>query len=300
VPSELISGPDLGAGFLHQLSLDREGEATTFTYHAQVGGADANGPPKGGLEPFGFTHPPAACMFGGPRCWHRRFLLPFAETPKVRQAYNRNRFVLETMMGQAYAGAPVAFDAAVEELVSRLTNPLHEKGVEWYLGGSAAARLLGADLQPGDIDLGTTREGVDVVGSVLREYLIEPVAPTDWPKSGIVLAGRAFIGTFQAGARVEWAVPIEPRTPPPYEEWSGRAGVARLETVRFGDHTLRVTRPEYDLVRAAEHGRKDRVSILTRLVRERGTDFELLDALLRRSTLARAGREALRASVTPP
>lgn len=297
MPSEMISGPDLGAGFLHQLSLDRDGETTTFTYHAQVGGADANGPPKGGLDVFGSVHPPTPCMFGGARCWHRRFLLPFVETPRVRQAYNRHRFVLETMMNQAFAGAPPAIDAALTELVERVAPPLDEAGLEWYLGGSVAARLLGAPLEPRDLDLGTTREGVDRVGGVLREYLIEPVGPTDWPKVGLVRGGRAFVGTFQSGARVEWSVPLEPRAALPFEEWSGRPGVARLETVEWAEHRVRVTRPEYDLVRAAEQDRPDRVAVLTDFVRQHGPDLDLVRVLLERSTLSPAKRTALERSL---
>jgi hypothetical protein len=295
----MLSGPDLGAGFLHQLSIDRDGETTTFTFHAQAGGADANGPPKGPLDVFGAVHPPHPCMFGGPRCWHRRFLLPLAEAPRVRAAYNRNRFVLETMVAQAMLARPVPVAAILPDVVARLTAALDPDGVEWYIGGSAGAQLLGAPIAPRDIDVGTTREGVDRVGGALREFLIEPVAPTDWPKSGVVRAGRAFVGTFQEGARVEWAVPIDGREPARFDEWSGRPGVARLETARCGPHTVRVSRPEYDLVRAAESGRADRVAVLAPFVRDRGADQELLAVLLARSSLAAEARRALERAVAP-
>jgi len=300
VTSDLVSGPDLGAGYLHQLSRDRDAETVTFTYHAQVGGQDANGPPRGPLDRFGFVHPPSPCMFGGPGCWHRRFLLPFEETPRVRQTYNRHRFVLETMLAQAYDGTPAAVDAGVAELVHRLAAPLAAEGIEWYLGGSAGAWLLGSGVPPHDLDLGTTRDGADRIGELLREYLIEPVAPTDWPGGRIVRGARAFLGSFQSGIRLEWSVPLGPEEPLPLDEWSGRPGVARLETARLGPVDVRVSRPEYALVRAAEHGAADRRDRLAEFVRGRGADRELLDVLLARSRLAERDRSELLRAVTGP
>lgn len=295
--SEMISGPDLGAGFLHQLSLDRDGERTTFTFHAQDGGSDANGPPKGPLDRFGFVHPPSPCMFGGSRCWHRRFLLPFGEAPKVRQAYNRNRFVLETMMGQAYDGTPAAVESGLREVVERIASPLESEGIAWYVGGSVAAWLLGSPLLPHDLDLGTTRAGVDRIAALLATYLIEPLAPTDWPAPGIVRGARAFVGTFQEGLRVEWAVPLEPKSPQPYEEWSGRPGVARLAAATVGGRTVRVTRPEYAWLRAAERGDREGRSAIAGVVRRLGVDRELLDVLLSRSSLPLTDRASLRAEL---
>ncbi len=292
--SELLSGPDLGGGFLHQLSVEHDGEPTTFTFHAQDGGSDAGGPSKGPLDVFGFVHPPSPCMFGGPRCWHRRFLLPFAEASAVRRAYNRMRFVLETMVDQVYAQRPVPIARGLEELVDRVASPLAADGVVWYVGGSTAAWLLGASVAPHDIDLGTSRDGVDRLGALLTEYLIEPVAPTDWPVRGIVRGARAFVGTFQEGVRVEWAVPIEPGPPQPFDEWDARSGVPRLVPTPFHGTTVRATRPEYALVRAAEKGRSDRLPALTELVRRLGVDRELLGALLTRSGLPEPARESLR------
>ncbi|HEY1198810.1 MAG TPA: hypothetical protein VGG32_08825 [Thermoplasmata archaeon] len=295
--SEMLSGPDLGAGYLHQLSLDRDGERTTFTYHAQDGGADANGPPKGPLDVFGFVHPPSPCGFGGPRCWHRRFLLPVSEASRARQAYNRSRFVLQTMLDQVYDRIPARVGTALEEVVRRISGPLAQEAIDWYVGGSAAAWLLGAAIAPGDLDLGTTRGGVDRIAALLAEYLIEPLAPTDWPTVGIVQGARAFVGTFQEGARVEWAVPLEPRTPLPFEEWSGRTDVVRLANVSFRGHAVRVTRPEYALVRAYEKRRPNDAGAIAEVVRRLGPDGELLDSLLARSRLPVPERTTIRRQV---
>jgi hypothetical protein len=289
----MLSGPDLGGGYLHQLTIDRTGEATTFTYHAQDGGQDAGGPPEGPLDALGFRHPTDACQFGGPRCWHRRFLLPFADTAKVRLAYNRFRFVLETMLHQAHAGAPVAVDAALKELVQRIAPTLRSEGVEWYIGGSTAAYLLGATLRPGDIDLGTTRAGVDRIAQLVPEYLIEPLGPTDWPSLGIVRGARAFVGTFREGARVEWAVPIEPTAARHFDEWGGTPADVRTIDFTLDGTALRLTRPEYGLVRSAERRVPERVAAWTSLARKLGPDVALLQKLLGSSPLPTAQRDAL-------
>ena len=292
--SEMISGPDLGGGFLHQLSFDTGGEATTFTFHAQDGGSDAGGPPKGPLDTFGFVMPKVPCMFGGPRCWHRRFVLPRSETLRVRQAYHRHRFVLAAMVDQVYAGAPVPVENGLAEVVTRLAGPLDTEDVAWYVGGSTAAFLLGARIRPRDLDLGTTRAGVDRIAALLAEYLIEPLAPTDWPKVGIVRAARAFVGTFAEGLRVEWAVPLDRSRGGFGEEWGGDPEEVRLETVTLAGRRVRVTRPEYALVRAAEKGDCAHRDAILELLRHRGTDGELLRAIAERSDLSLAERDRLR------
>ncbi len=294
VSSEMVSGPDLGAGFLHQLSFDSGGEATTFTYHAQDGGSDAGGPPRGSLDPFGFVRPKTPCMFGGPRCWHRRFALPRSESLRVRQAYNRNRFVLAIMVDQVYGEAPVPVDRGIEEVVARLAGPLAAEGIEWYIGGSAAAYLQGARIRPRDLDLGGTRAGVDRIAGLLTEYLIEPLAPTDWAGIGIVRGARAFVGTLAEGLRVEWAVPLDTPRAGPGEEWSGRPEEVRRATVTVGHHDVWVSRPEYALVRAAEKQNIAHRKGILELLANLGTDRELLSVLLARSSLTPEERDRLR------
>lgn len=294
--SELISGPDLGGGFLHQLSIDRLGESTTFTHHAQDGGQDAGGPARGPLDPLGFVHPPAPCMFGGPRCWHRRYLLPFTDLPKVRFAYQRYRFVLAAMIAQVYGDVAVPVDTAVRELVRRIGPPLEAEKVDWFVGGSTGGRLLGAPFAPHDIDLGTTRDGVDRIGQLLSDYLIEPVAPTDWGSERLVRGARAFVGTPQAGARVEWSVPLTPDGPDGEGEFDGRPASVRTIPVELDGRPVRVSRPEYGLVRSAERSRAEAVPLWIDLVRARTVDLPLLDRLLARSSLSLAARARLRSA----
>ena len=165
--SEMLSGPDLGGGFLHQLTTDRDGERTTFTYHAQDGGQDANGPPKGPLDALGFVHPAEPCPFGGPRCWHRRFLLPFSETARVRPCYNRHRFVLQTVIDQLYAGAPVDSEAALSEVIERFRADPGIGPDRWWAVGRTAAWLRGAGPPPPCVELRASREAIDRLAAPL-------------------------------------------------------------------------------------------------------------------------------------
>ncbi len=280
MPAQMLSGPDLGGGFLHQLSLDEEEGTTIYTYHAQDGGSDAGGPPAGPLDPFGYVHPSVACMFGGPRCWHRRFRLELADAPRVRAAYNRSRFVLQAMMDQQYAGAPTAIDVAVREVVARLSAAPELAETDWFFSGSVAAWLLGAPIAPRDIDLFVLRRGVDAVGLALREYLIEPTATTDWPGLGIVRAARAFVGTFAAGARVEWAVPLE--APKAIDAWGATPDGPRMVVAERDGRRLRVPRPEYTYARLAWRRRREALESFGPWLRSYGPDRELLAALLDR------------------
>jgi hypothetical protein len=297
MPSEMLSGPDLGAGFLHQLTTDRDGDRTTFTYHAQDGGADANGPPKGPLDVFGFVHPPAPCPFGGPRCWHRRFLLPFDATPRVRPCYNRSRFVLQAMMDQVYDAAPVAIEPALTEVVEHLARPGPTTPDRWCVGGSAGAWMLGAPLAPRGIRLGVARSVVDAVGAALSEFLIEPPSTTDWPGVGIVQGARAFVGTFVSGARVDWAVPLEPSAPS--YPWVVGAHGPRRVTVTFHGRPVSVARPEYTFVRAAV-GRTSRdLRGFADWLRGYGVDRELLEELLSQQQLPAPEVAFVRAALAP-
>ncbi len=248
------SGPDLGGGYLHQLSLDRASAATQFTYHAQEGGIDAQGPPRGPLAPFGFELTETPCQFGGRHCWHREFALPPSEEAAVRRAYNRWRFVSAVLLEQRYAAAAVPIEAALAEVADRVLAPLARQGTPVWIGGSASAYLQGVSVSPRDIDLGTSRAGADEIGAALVDFLIEPVAPTRW-SGAIRYAGRAFVGTLVAGVRVQWAAPAG--TVPAQgsaREWALPTDPIPRGTLERDGRSYPVSRLEFALVRAAEQG----------------------------------------------
>jgi hypothetical protein len=294
----MLSGPDLGAGYLHQLSIDREDDAS-FTYHAQEGGLDANGPPKGPLAPIGFVHPPTACQFGGRRCWHRRFLLPAIESARVRATYNRHRFVLQTTLDQLYANAPFPVESALEEVLARIERPLADNGVPFYLKGEAGAWLQQVPERPHEIELGTTEEGVTRIGELLKEYLIEPVAPTDWSEVPRLVAGRAFVGSLNSGMRVAWAVPHSEEAESTLAGGADDAweGLAPLRVTAWSGHSVSASRLEFALVRAAKRKEWERLTRVGAQLKSIGPNRELLERVVADAKIGEIERNRIREAV---
>jgi hypothetical protein len=198
----MLSGPDMGAGYLYQLSYDEEDDGVrSFAFHAQKGGVDAGGPPVGSIDFLGYAHPDRACMFGGPRCWERRFFLGEAALPRVRAAYQRTRFAMAAMLGHQYEALPVPFAAGLEEFLTRSDPPLRSAGIRYRVVGRGASWLRSGGEPPGSLTVELGAGGAELVGSALEPFLIEPVAARD-PEEGT--GGRAFLGTFKAGLRVEF------------------------------------------------------------------------------------------------
>ena len=286
---ELLSGPDLGGGFLHQLSVERSAHPPRFIFHAQEGGVDANGPPKGSPVPFGWKAAPGMCPLGGRLCWHREFELPVSESLRVRTAYNRTRFVMEAMTAHEYGGVEVPLGPALEEIADRLNGAAPR--IDWFVGGTLALWVRGAAVRPRAASLGTTREGVARIDEALRDYVIEPPAPTDWP-GGPVLGGRAFVGTLKAGVRTSWGVPAEEGATARLGEWTFLAHAVAPEIVRWHGRDLPLAPVSASVVRWAEAGRDDRLSVALPMV-QADPGRGLLSRCLEASTLTPAARKDL-------
>ncbi len=200
----LVSGPDLGAGFLFQLSFDRDDRGSSFAFHAQDGGADASGPPLGPPEFLDYRHPDSACMFGGPRCWERRFYLEESALVRARAAYNRTRFCMAAMIGHQYEGVPVPFVEGFQEFLTACDAGLRSASIPYRVTGPAAAWLRGGGELPSTLRVEVGPGGAERIGLALEPLLIEPVARRD-PEEGT--GGRAFLGTFRAGLRVDFGEP---------------------------------------------------------------------------------------------
>ncbi|MCI4320190.1 MAG: hypothetical protein L3K23_08705 [Thermoplasmata archaeon] len=219
--TEMLSGPDMGGGFLYQLTRETERDPTRFVFHAQDGGADAGGPPAGTPEPFGYFHPAQSCDFGGPRCWHREFELPSSDAARARAGYNRTRFVMQAMLAQRYANEEVPVEEALRDLLDRVGSSSGPEERPWWVGGSTSLWLRGLGPRPHDLDLGVTDAGAGTLGAALEEYLIEPLGPVVEADGRTRVGARAFLGTHRRGVCVEWAV-ADTRSPPEF-----RARVAR-------------------------------------------------------------------------
>jgi hypothetical protein len=299
MPWQMLSGPDLGGGFLFQLTAETIGDRSRLAYHAQEGGMDASGPPKGSPVPFGFDRTTTPCEIGGRDCYHRTFELATELVPKARMSYNRMRFVTAPMLAQQYGGAEIPVRAAVEEITQRLTSAFAEHPDDWFFGGSVAAWLQGAAASPREIDLGADEPGVARIATALSDYLIEPLADTAWREVGPVVGARAYVGTLVSGVRVQWGrLPGGTRL-----RWTDLGAEPRevaAGPVPLGDRMVRVSRPEYALVRAS--GRDDRTEegAVAGWLRANGADLPLLDRLLDSSGISTSGRARVRAAVRAP
>lgn len=281
---ELISGPDLGGGYLFQLTVERGEGRDRYIVHAQEGGLEAAAPAKGAPTEFGFSTPQGLCAFGGRECYHREYEVDEGELSRVRMTYNRTRFVLEPMFEQRFGARPIAVEAGLAEVVDRVAAAAGPERIPWFVGGSTSTWLQGIGAPPRDIDLGTDLRGVSAVAEVLADYLIEPAGRTTWPPDRELFAARAYVGTLQSGIRVEWAAALPGGSPPATaDEWGWPAEEIRTVPISWNGRTVPVARLEYSLVRAV--GRRDsvRARAIADPLRAGTLDLSLLDQLLERS-----------------
>ncbi len=297
MPFELLSGPDLGGGFLFQLTQELSDRGPLVTVHAQEGGLDASGPPRGSPLPLGFARSAEPCPLGGRGCYHRSFELSEAAGPTARLAYNRLRFVFGPMLEQLYHEAEVPALEGLGEVSRRLSERSDLPLGRWFVGGSASALLQGVAVAPLDVDLGTDAEGVGAISDALADALIEPLARTTWPGDRPMLAARAFVGTLVRGVRVEWGVPLSDDDPlARYTEWGRDPASVPTVELSLSGRPLRASRLEFFLVAAAVKGRTAAVAATLPVLRTAGVDRPLLEALVEAAPLSEDRRRALASS----
>jgi hypothetical protein len=286
LPAQLLSGPDLGGGFLFQLTRDRSPLPLGYTFHLQEAGSDAANPPGGSPQSLGYAHPPATCMYGGPLCWEKHFAVGEEAATPVRLAYNRTRFVIGPLLAQASGTAPAAVGAGLRELLTRIVGALEETGVRWQITGSTAAWARGVPIEPFEINLQVERAGVRQIAELLGDYLVEPNHPTrtaDRPPSE---QGAAFVGTFREGIRVVWAslaTDSEGRGPPAE---SGPGWIERRQYIEWEEFRLPVSPIEFELLHHAETARSEGLDPLLEYVTRNGFDGDLWDQALRGAPIA--------------
>lgn len=278
---ELVSGPDVGGGFLFQLTRERGEPLAVYTVHAQEGGLDGGDLPSGTPAEVGFQLAAGMCSIGGRRCYHRTYELPLSENARVRFAYNRLRFVIGPMLEQRAGRRPVPYDEGIATALPRIARALGPAGTPWMIGGSSAAAFDGAAVMPHDVDLLTDRAGVDAIAGALEEFVIEPPALTRWADGPPRLAAKAFVGTLTDGLRVEWAEPWPDGapTPPAEAEWTA-ATLGRARSVSWHGETIPIAPIEYALAAALRRSDDARVRAILAARAPATLDRGLLDGLL--------------------
>lgn len=301
---DVVSGPDVGGGFLFHLTQSPAGARTTYVVHAQDGGLDGGDPPPAGPSALGFAPAEGMCPLGGRACWHRESVADPTALLRVRFAYNRLRFVARPLLEIAAGRRPVSYEAGLKETIHRVVPRAASSGIPWVIGGSAAPALLGASVAPNDLDLGTTRDGVDVIAAALEEYLIDAPAERSWGPGPPRRTARAFVGTFQDGLKVEWGERLrdDVGSTPELLEWTS-VGSDHATLARFEQVEVPVVPPEFALVKAVALGRWETARAVARLVRARGLDGPLLTSILANARVSPAQEHLVRdllTSTAPP
>lgn len=157
-----------------------------------------------------------------------------ADTPGLSEIYQNFARCAEPMILQTAGAMPVPWEQALATFLERVGG----EPIDWWLGGSAALAVRGAKVAPRDFDLIVDGGGAKRLGELLRNALVEPVIPVEgWVCSWW---GRAFLG-----ARFEWVGGVNAQADQPAPSDFGPAAAARLDTVEWRGHAIRV--PPLDL-----------------------------------------------------
>jgi len=282
---ELVSGPDVGGGYLFQLTVEPAAGGARFRMHAQEGGLDGGAGRAGNPGVAGLRPADRPCPVGGRSCWHADIEGAPDDAPRIRFAYNRLRFVLPVLVAQRRGERPVPFREGLGTVVDRIGARLEADGIPWMVGGSAAAAVAGASVVPRDIDLSCAPEGVERIAQALEEFVTIP--PGNRPAAGSDRrwAGRAFVGSLTEGIAVEWGLWADgPEPSDPLGEWR-ESTVRAAERWPWEGRTVPCAPPEFALLKAARE-RTDRGPALEALLLRTGVDRALLVELLDRSGIS--------------
>jgi len=178
-----------------------------------------------------------------------------ADAAGLRRIYRNFECRIQELLAHTARRRPAPWQPALEELVDRLDAA----DVGWFLIGSAALAVRGADVAPRDIDFVTVDHARTAVA--LDDALVEPPL-ADAGRSWVA----AWFGRAYLGARVEWVADVYPDADDragPNE--IGPAAAARLERVRWRNRDLLLAPLELQLAVTERRGLDDRVAAIHRL-----------------------------------
>ena len=175
-----------------------------------------------------------------------------ADDPALERIYARFRACADSMLDQAARRRSVPWESALELATDRAA------GLDWWLTGSAAAAVRGADVAPRDVDLVLSLESALVFADRFAAELVEPLARSgDWIAD---VFGRAF-----AGARVEWIGGFRAELDEHGRNEFGPATAARLEEIPWRGRKLRVPPLDVQIAVAEQRALSERVAALEAL-----------------------------------
>jgi hypothetical protein len=172
-----------------------------------------------------------------------------ADAPHAEAAACRFVTCAERLVRQCARLEPVPWEDALATLIDRAGTD------GWWLVGSAALAVRGARVEPRDLDVISDADGCVRIADALADRLVEP------------LAGGGYLGEWWlrafAGARIECVGGVHASVEPAD---FGPAAAARLDTVQWRGHRLRVPPLDLQLQVSERRGLDDRVRAIRELL----------------------------------
>jgi hypothetical protein len=173
---------------------------------------------------------------------------------------------LDRMMSRYSEFAPLMFDqlgyftdVPWEKGLDSFCSLLEGTGVDWWLTGSCAACIRGVPLNPHDIDVMVDSRDVPALTEILKDALIEPIADTrGWLTKDF--------GVVFLHCRIDIASDPSPALDCPNPADCGPYAKARLETVLWRGHAIKVPPLELQIGVNRARGRVDRVELMERFL----------------------------------
>lgn len=165
------------------------------------------------------------------------------------------RFIIcaEALVRQAAGLEPVPWQTALETVIARAGTK------DWWLVGSAALAIRGAAVTPADIDIVAEVDGCVRLANALADLLVEPLA-----------VGSGFLGTHWfrafASARLECLGGVHTSVDDGKPSDFGPVAAARLETVVWRGHAIRVPPLDLQLQVSRRRGLAERARLIEKLI----------------------------------
>jgi hypothetical protein len=174
-------------------------------------------------------------------------------SPRLEEIYAHFARVAPGLIAETARRRPAAWDAALELVLDRASH------VDWWLTGSAALAVRDLPVAPRDVDLVTRVSGAWELGERLSDVLVEPLSTSaDWVAE---VFGRAY-----GPARIEWVGGMRAWVDEPEPGDLGPYAEARLETVEWRGHAVRVPPLRLQLASSRQRGLDERGAVIEQVL----------------------------------
>ncbi len=184
----------------------------------------------------------------------KRFPGDLPHLPAIQANYARH---VEEMLSQLARFSPTGWQDALLAFARRMEGG----GIFWWLTGSCAACVHGVPLEPHDVDIMIRSTDVNAVADLFSDCIIEPIIDT----GGWVT--RHF-GVVFLHARIDIAADPQPCLDEPEPADCGPYALARLQTVMWKGHAIRVPPLELLVAVNRRRGREERAQLIEEHLRK--------------------------------